>query len=125
MLAELDSRNFAAPIRQILAVPLRPGSPRRPSRKQSFGAQIDLLAVERSLCGDYTRLSRSADEICTVSIVGALYMKQWKISLQSGELGKRWKHAAQHRLLTQLGSKAMRLMRERVGRETCKDLMLQ
>ena len=58
--------------------------------------------------------------IYTLSIVGALfrYMKRWNISLQSGQLGKRWKHAAQR-------SAAMHLMRERVGRETCKDLMLQ
>jgi hypothetical protein len=65
--------------------------------------------------------------IYTLSIVGALfrYMKRWNISLQSGELGKRWKHAAQRRILTQLGSAAMRLMPECVGRGTCKDLMLQ
>jgi hypothetical protein len=38
---------------------------------------------------------------------------------------QRWKHAAQRRILTRLGSAAMRLMRECVGRGTCKDLMLQ
>jgi hypothetical protein len=41
------------------------------------------------------RLSRMT--IYALSIVGALfrYMRRWNISLQSGELGKRWKHAAQ------------------------------
>ena len=52
--------------------------------------------------------------IYTLSIVGALfrYMKRWNISLQSGELGKRWKHAAQRRILAQLGSAAMHFMRD-------------
>jgi len=48
--------------------------------------------------------------IYTLSIVGALfrYMKRWNISLQSGQIGKRWKHAAQR-------SAAMHLMRERAS----------